>query len=265
MAEERLIPEQIRALTDGKPYRTDHTGMSGSEIRIYEDFVLKIDRIRGEDEETVRVMRWLEGKIPVPRVLYYEKDQARQYLLMTRVQGEMSCSPYYLEHPRELLALLAEGLKMLWAVDLSGCPRSRDLDTELKEAKDQVEKGLVSMDRTEPGTFGPGGFKDPEELLKWLEEHRPSPEPVLSHGDYCLPNIFLKDGQISGFIDLGSTGIGDRWRDIALCWRSLKHNFDGTYGGKVYPDFHPDMLFDALGIAPDAEKLRYYILLDELF
>ena len=46
--------------------------------------------------------------------------------------------------------------------------------------------------------------------------------------------------------DLGDTGIGDKWRDIALCYRSLKHNFDGSYGGKVYTDFDSDMLFEAL-------------------
>ncbi|WP_207637230.1 hypothetical protein [Eubacterium xylanophilum] len=45
----------------------------------------------------------------------------------------------------------------------------------------------------------------------------------------------------------------------------MKHNFDGTYGGKVYPDFDPDMLFEALGIEPNWEKINYFILLDELF
>ena len=57
-------------------------------------------------------------------------------------------------------------------------------------------------------------------------------EPVLSHGDYCLANIFLEDGHIKGYIDFGKTGIGDKWNDIALCYSSLKHNFDGTYGEK---------------------------------
>ena len=88
---------------------------------------------------------------------------------------------------------------------------------------------------------------------------------MLSHGDFCLPNIFLKDGKVSGFIDCGDTAIGYKWKDIALCYRSLKHNFDGTFGGKVYPDFNPDLLFDALGIEPDWDKIRYCILLDELF
>lgn len=30
-------------------------------------------------------------------------------------------------------------------------------------------------------------------------------------------------------------------------------------------DFDPDMLFEALGIEKNEDKLRYYILLDELF
>ena len=156
-------------------------------------------------------------------------------------------------------------LKMLWSVDISGCPRIRDLDTELEEAKSRVENGLVDVGDAEPATFGEGGFKDPEALLEWLYANRPDYEPVLSHGDFCLPNIILNDGEVSGFIDLDDAGVGDKWRDIALCHRSLKHNFDGTYGGRIYPDFDPDMLFDALGIDPDRDKLRYFMLLDELF
>ena len=108
-------------------------------------------------------------------------------------------------------------------------------------------------------------FKDAEELLSWLKENKPSYEPVLSHGDFCLPNVFIKDGKLSGLIDLGNTGTGDKWMDIALGYRSLKHNFDGTYGGKVYEGFRPEVLFEKLGIEPDMEKIRYYILLDELF
>ncbi len=90
-------------------------------------------------------------------------------------------------------------------------------------------------------------------------------EPVFSHGDFCLPNIFLEDGQVAGFIDLGDASVSDKWRDIALCYRSLKHNFDGSYGGKVYEGFNPDILFEKLGIEPDWEKIKYHILLDELF
>lgn len=260
------IPANIQKLIENKPYTCDDKGMSGSKIMLFDDMVLKITKNQTENEDAVvRMMRWLDGKLPAPKVIAYEKDDEYQYLLMSKVPGKMSCDMYYLEHPKKLLDLLAEALRMLWSIDISDCPRIRNLDTGLEEAKYRVENNLVDMEKTEPTTFGEGGFENPEALLKWLENNRPDYEPVLSHGDFCLPNIFIDDGRISGFIDLGDTGVADKWRDIALCYRSLKHNFDGTYGGKVYPYFDPNMLFDVLGIEPNHEKLRYYILLDELF
>ncbi len=261
-----LIPDKIKKLIAGKEYKIDDMGKSGSAILIFDDCVLKILDSRLHDEESsVEVLNWLKEKIPVPEVLDFEKNGDYQYLLMTRIPGVMSCSEYYMEHPKELLPLLAQAFKMLWSVDISGCPKTRDFDSELKAARYRVENNLVDIDDAEPDTFGENGFENPSALLKWLEENKPAYEPVLSHGDFCLPNVLLKDGKVSGFIDCGDTAIGDKWKDIALCYRSLKHNFDGTFGGKVYPDFNPDLLFDALGIKPDMEKIRYWILLDELF
>lgn len=261
-----LIPCNIKKLISGKKYTIDDMGKSGSNILIFDDCVLKIlDSRLHNEESSVEVLNWLKGKLPVPEVLAFEKNGDYQYLLMTRIPGLMSCSEYYMEHPGELLPLLAQALKMLWSTDISGCPKSRDFDSELRAARYRVENNLVDIDDAEPDTFGENGFENPEALLKWLEENKPAYEPVISHGDFCLPNVLLKDGNVSGFIDCGDMGICDKWKDIALCYRSLKHNFDGTFGGKVYPDFNPDLLFEALGIKPDWEKIRYWILLDELF
>jgi len=52
---------------------------------------------------------------------------------------------------------------------------------------------------------------------------------------------------------------------MALYYRSLIHNFDGKYAGKPYQRFYVDMLFKKLGIEPNWNKVRNYILLDELF
>lgn len=259
------LPGSIRQRISGKAFQTDDVGMSKAQIMVFDDCVLKIAPFQKKNDETVRVMRWLENKLPVPKVLCYECDAERQYLLMSRVPGKMACDAYFLERPRELAARLAEAIRMLWSVDVSDCPRSRDPDAVLKEARVRVENQLVDVDHVEPATFGPGGFKDPEHLLDWLEHNRPDCEPVLSHGDLCLPNIFIDHGRISGLIDLGDTGIGDKWRDIALCYRSLRWNAEGAFGGKIYPDTRAETLFEALGIAPDPEKIRYYLLLDELF
>ena len=258
-------PSNIKSLIENKPFTVDDIGMSGNQVLLFEDMVLKIEDSSKAVVEQVQMMQWLEDKLPVPKVLAYEEANGKSYLLMSKIGGQMSCDTYYLEHPQILLEGLACGLKMLWDVDITDCPCTRNLDVELKEARRRVQNGLVDMDNVEPTTFREGGFESPNHLLEWLENNRPTVEPVLSHGDYCLPNIFLENGQIKGFIDLGNAGIGDKWNDIALCYRSLKHNFNGTYGGKVYEEVNPDLLFEILGIEPDWEKIKYYTLLDELF
>lgn len=259
------LPGSIKALISGKPFCVNDVGMSDARVFVFDDCVLKILPYQKQNEEAVAVMRWLAGRLPIPEVLSYESYQGFQYLLMSKIRGKMSCDEYYMSRPDELTAGLAEAFNMLWSVDTTGCPRTLDLDAELAEARRRVENGLVDMSDSEPSTFGEEGFKDPEELLYWLENNRPSFEPVFSHGDFCLPNIFMDNGKVSGFIDLGSAGIGDKWKDIALCYRSLRWNSEGAYGGKVYPDVRSMKLFDALGIEPDMDKIRYYILLDELF
>ena len=260
-----VIPDKIRQMTEGKSSETDSTGMSDASVTVYDDRVLKIAPYRERNAQTVEVMRWLKGKLPVPEVLCYESDGEHQFLLMSRIRGKMACDEYWMSRPDELVPRLAEALRMLWSVDVSDCPRVRDIDAELAEAEYRVEHGMVDLDNVEPSTFGEGGFRDPEELLQWLRDNRPQYDPVLSHGDFCLPNIFLDERGISGFIDLGETGVGDRYRDIALCYRSLRWNAEGAYGGNVYPDIRSMALFDALGMEPDMEKIRYYLLLDELF
>ena len=63
---------------------------------------------------------------------------------------------------------------------------------------------------------------------------------------------------MTGLIDLGRTGKADRWYDIAFCVRSIQEDFG--------PDpAYLDYFFKALDIAPDWEKIRYFMLLDELF
>ena len=259
------MPSKIRALIGNKSFTVDDIGLSGNQVLIFEDMVLKIEDSAPRVAEQVQLMRWLEDKLPVPRVLAYEEDNGKSYLLMSKMGGEMSCDTSYLESPHMLTEALACGLKMLWEVDVHDCPRVRNLDNVLKEARFQVENNLVDLDNVEPTTFGEGGFKNPEHLLEWLESNRPSFEPVFSHGDYCLPNVFLENGKIKGFIDLDRAGVCDKWNDIALCYRSLRDNFNGKYGGKTYKDFNPDMLFEKLGLEPDWEKINYYLLLDELF
>ena len=67
----------------------------------------------------------------------------------------------------------------------------------------------------------------------------------------------MKDGKVSGLIDLGRSGRADKWDDIEFCVRSIRED--------IGEEQYVELFFDLLGIKPDWEKIKYYILLDELF
>lgn len=69
----------------------------------------------------------------------------------------------------------------------------------------------------------------------------------------CAPNTLLHDdGAFAGHVDLGSLGVADRWADLAVAAWSTEWNYGPGYDGLVY---------EAYGIAPDAERITYYRLL----
>lgn len=255
------VPQTIRDRIGDQKYTLDTVGCSGSRVFCFETMVLKA----GAEEKEYRMLQWLSGKIPVPEVLAFERMDGVNYLLMSRAEGEMLCSDRYLEDPDLLVSLLAQGMRMLWNVDVTECPYRNRTEEKLLQAQFRVDHELCTTEDAEPGTYGPDGFQSPRQLLQWLKENKPREEPVFSHGDFCLPNLFAANGKITAFLDLGYAGTADRYQDIALCYRSLIQNFQGKYSRKESSGFSPDSLFEALSISPDREKLRYYILLDELF
>lgn len=261
------LPEKIRRWITDEEYLADEIGMSEASVRIYHDKVLKIQKHGEEAENEHRMMIWLDGKLPVPKEYAYEVLGDNAYLLMSKCDGIMSCEDEYMKNPAVLIKLLAEGLRNLWSIDIFDCPADSRLKYKLLQAQYNVENGLVDLDNVEPETFGENGFENPGKLLQWLYNHQPEEELVLSHGDFCLPNIFGIGTEVTGYIDLGKTGIADKWCDIAICYRSLSHNYSGKYHNHnhVYSGYDDMLLFKELGIEPDWEKIRYYTLLDELF
>lgn len=266
-----VLPERIGSLVANKGFAADDIGMSGSSVLIYENMVLKIQEHNEEAENEYGMLQFLKGKLPVPEVYAYETAGGKAYLLMGRCRGEMSCARIYMEDPFLQCRLLAEGLKGLWSVDISACPFDQRLEYKLARAEHNIKNNLVDLENVEAGTFGENGFRDPASLLQWLYENKPVEEPVMSHGDYCLPNLFGTGDKAAGYIDLGRAGIADKWCDIAICYRSLRDNYSGKYSRAHQDrragaaDCDASLLFRELGLEPDWEKINYYILLDELF
>lgn len=259
------IPAKIKNIIGDRRYTIDSIGMSDSQVICFDDMVLKIEKQGENSDNELRMMTWLANKLPVPKIICSERANGINYLLMNKIKGQILCSDEILSNPKYLIKLLVEGLNMLWSVDISDCPYSNSIDNKLKLAEVRVCNNLCDMENVEPNTYEKNGFKNPAHLLQWLKDNKPTYEPVFSHGDYCLPNILCNNNTINGFIDLGNSGISDKYQDIALGYRSLLHNYNGKFGKKIYDNRDILNFFDELNITPNWEKVKYFMLLDELF
>ena len=253
--ENAALPARLLPYMQGVPIVRDSIGCTGAEVLLLPDKVRKVERRSDESDRERAAYAWLTGRLPVPRVYEAFEEEGRNYLLMERLSGEMACAPERLAHPERTARLLAEGLRLLWRVDTGACPFDERLSGKLLRARARLEAGLMDAAEMEPETLR--RFGTPQAALRFLERNRPPEDPAFTHGDYCLPNIFLLGETVSGFIDLGRAGVGDRWQDIALCVRSMRRNFGSDAGTAP--------LFEALGLARDEARIDYFILLDEFF
>ena len=259
-----FLPETIRALLPEAEYTLDDLGRSQAQVLLFEDRVLKIEKDCNASANELNMMRWLYGKLPVPEVLAADMVDDTRYLLMSRITGNNLCADFILNDQERLADLVAKGLQQMWSVDITGCPTDRSLDAKFLEIETGIRNGSITMDQArQEETYGPSGFKSPAELFDWLVKHRPHEELVLSHGDFCLPNIRCNTHGLTGFIDLGCAGVADKWVDIEMVLWSMWANSTGKFGGKKR-DFDRHNLFAALNMQPDEDKLRYYSLLNEL-
>ena len=221
------------------------------------NYYLKINTSSTEfslDDEYQRLI-WLDGKLSVPKVLTYFKEQNTEYLLLSEIKGKPSFEIETESDQLNVVKLLAKGLKNIHTLNITNCPFDQTLKKQVHMVRERIDNNQIDYDDLDEENKS----KSIEELYKELESKMNFEEDlVFTHGDYCLPNIILQDNEISGFVDLGRAGISDRYQDLALCARSLIYNFSNS---NLIPIF-----FEEYGIKTiDEDKLSFYRLLDEFF
>lgn len=254
-----FLPKLIKKHVLGMNIEQNNVGYSQTAVYKFfsstEVFYLKVEPKSGYLKMEHNNILWMHGKIPVPRIIEWVSEMDVDYLLISEIKGKMLCDDFYLKNPKLAVSLLAKGIHLLHSIDATDCPIRNDLNLKLKDAAENIRLNRVDRGDWESNS---DGFSSPQNLLDFLKNNIPKKEElVFTHGDYCLPNIIADKDQITGFIDLGRAGVADLWQDVALCIRSLWHNFRT----KEYDD----LLLKEIGIPINKEKLDYYILLDELF
>ena len=181
-------------------------------------------------------------------------SQDRDLLITKKMAGEDCTHEKYLDDPKRLCDTLATELRRLHETAPSGCPVSNRTAEYIATVDNNYSKGLFDLSLF----LGVKEYKDANEAYRIFSEYKSAlSADTLIHGDFCLPNIMLDDWRLSGFIDLGNGGVGDRHIDlfwgIWTLWFNLKTNQ------------YKDRFIDAYGRDKVSEELLSAIAAAEVF
>lgn len=143
------------------------------------------------------------------------------WLLTAALNGNDCIYERYLQDPIRLCDTIAYELRKLHETDYSGCPVTDRTADYIASAMQNYKTGNYDSSYF-PDNFG---YHTAEEAYTELKNGiNALQSKVLLHGDYCLPNIILDEWKLSGFIDVGCGGIGDRHIDLFWGVWTLRFN-----------------------------------------
>ncbi|HVX06614.1 aminoglycoside 3'-phosphotransferase [Humibacter sp.] len=180
----------------------------------------------------VERLAWAGRYIRVPEVVEYSSGEDGDVLVTRAIAGANAVTQRWLAEPRQAVIALGEGLRSLHeSLPVASCPF------------EWTVKARVARSRAE-------GIRERIDLLDRLPPAPSVDSLVVCHGDACAPNTLLTDeGTVAGYVDVGRLGIGDRWGDIAVGAWSTEWNYGEGYTGLYY---------EAYGVEPDEEHIRFY-------
>jgi kanamycin kinase/aminoglycoside 3'-phosphotransferase-2 len=256
----KSLPPHLARAVDGYARRRNRIGCSATAVfhltaKNKRPLFLKIAPRGAEPAlfEEKRRLDWLHNLLPVPEPLLYAADAAFSYLLVSALPGVPASDDSLKTRVPHVIGQLVEGLRMIHAVPIENCPFRTPLTDKIEAARERMLSGSVDEEDFDAQRRGTSAAQVFQAMIAAVPANR---DLVFTHGDYCVPNVILNDGRLSGFVDWAEGGVADRFQDLALLSRSVRHNFGDEYG---------NLVFEMYGIEPDEEKMRFYLLLDEFF
>ncbi len=200
-------------------------------------------------------LQWCE-RLPLvtPSVVEQGGDGDASWLVTREVPGVPLHHLKASVPPAKLAACAGSALRTFHTLPFDGCPWSASPGALLEGAAERVERGQIDRDRD---FHREHSHLSCEEALQLLSTNIPDGREVLTHGDFCFPNILLDPGslELSGVIDLGAVAVGDPWWDLAVASWSVTWNLGPG---------HEDSFFEAYGITQDRERIAWYRLAYDL-
>jgi aminoglycoside 3'-phosphotransferase-1 len=206
------------------------------------------------NDEMIR-LEWLGRRIETPAVVHFVRTPDQAWLLMTALPGRTAnqmleadpgCGP-------AITDALTSFMRRLHDLPTDECPFDASHEFRMACAWDRIAAGMIDLDDFDDEREG----WTAEEVWNAMRGLLPfEPDRVVTHGDFSLDNFLIEEGAVVGCIDAGRVGIADRYQDVAILWNCLG-KFDRTLQDRFLRNY---------GFADvDARKLRFHLMLDELF
>ncbi len=207
-------------------------------------------------------LAWFETQgIRVPEVVDADADEQFAWLVTTALAGRTAADPWPAAQLNAVIDALADVAVSLHALPVVECPFDRRLDVTIPAALRAADRGRLESAQLDAERAGWSTSK----LVTALIESRPTSEdPVVCHGDFCLPNVLFDPVTLSfaGLVDVGRAGVADRHMDIALITRSIGHEMNDQYAPSS-ADRLMQRYAATTGTTIDPDRIAFYRLLDE--
>ena len=196
-------------------------GTDNAIFRLGEDMAVRLPRIHwaaGQPDKEFEWVRRLAPHLPLEVPVPLAKGMPGegypwQWTVCRWLRGDTALASPVID-ARRLASDLASFVKALQRIDRAGAPiarRGRPLATV-----DAMTRSSLAALADDPDT--------PALTAAW-EEALAAPvwdaPPVWTHGDLDSRNLVVREGRLTGVLDVGGVGVGDPACDVAAAWKVL--------------------------------------------
>ncbi len=221
-------------------------------------YILKLAKSTNVRDELIyenKILHQLKGLDNIPKVLYFLCDENMALMLRSKVEGYRI--DHMIDNPVSMVKTCGRQLRRIHELTVDD-KNLRTIEDKLEMAKYRVDKGHVDENNFEDEFLGMSS----SELYQQLLRDRPGRDNIVfTHGDFTFENILFSENKRIGVIDWGGAMMSDRYQDIGLFIRSLRHKYGLQQAEELTKAFCKSYGLNSL----DSSKVEFYILLDEFF
>ena len=253
---EEIVKEEKQVIINGSNRLNSY--LNDSKVSEISDGIYKLKKnsrvflLKVKDhlsEESMR-MDYLEGKLLIPKKMFYEKYNNKSYILTESLKGNPLNSEYFINHPEEGIKIIIEAFNAIYSIDYSDCIFDEMIDTKIKRIENTINLELPIEEETYKKEF-----INKKAMVNYLKGNKQKSVIGFTLGNMSLDNIYAFNNSFSGISDVSECGISDIYYDLV----SIDSSIEKYYGVK-----YVGMFYNELGIEKEEAKSKYYKLLNYL-